>query len=76
MADDILDFLRERFNRLDAANAEMRAEIRELTTRVGRLERLTADLHGDFAMLSARIDRCAGSWSPLQSANPQTGFER
>ena len=57
MADDILDFLRERFNRVDRQLDEIKQTLADHTTRLSRLEREVANLHGDFATLSERIDR-------------------
>jgi len=64
MADDniILEHLRHIRQKVDTIE-EGQAELRD---RVGRLERNVADLHGDFAGISGRIDRLDSSVSEIR----------
>jgi|307.fasta_scaffold125843_3 chromosome segregation ATPase len=60
---EVLDYLRERFNRVDTQLAEIRTDIRDVRERVMRLEREAAvtrrdiaGLHTDWVSLSGRLD--------------------
>jgi predicted nuclease with TOPRIM domain len=54
---DILDFLRAQFARLHERHDKTDGDIADLKSRVGRLEITVADLHGDYARQSVRLDR-------------------
>ena len=61
---EVLDFLRVQFAQLNGRLDRIDLRLDELTQRVGRLERETAglrtkiaNLHGDFATHSTRLDR-------------------
>ena len=60
MADEIIDFLKERFNRLDQKLVEMQREIREQGQRITRLEQQMAQLsateQGHYATIMERLD--------------------
>ena len=67
MADEnptnVLDYLRERFNRVDNQLVEIRTELHDVKTRVIRLEREAsvtrrdiAGLHTDWVGMSERLD--------------------
>ena len=53
---EVLDFLRLRFDRVDARLVTIDRRLDELTTRVGRLERSVADLHVGLAERPLRAD--------------------
>jgi len=54
---EILDFLRERFARLDARLDGIAADIRDLKFRVTSIEQQLAGLRADLANQSLRMDR-------------------
>lgn len=60
MADEILDFLKERFNRVDKQLAELRHDVREHGSRISHLERqmaqFSASEQGHYAMIMERLD--------------------
>lgn len=60
MADEILDFLRERFNRVDTAISEMRRDIREHGQRISHLEQqmaqFSASEQGHYAVIMERLN--------------------
>lgn len=58
MADEnVLDYLREQFARVHARFDGIERTLAEHTVRLARLEREVANLHVDWADLSARLDR-------------------
>lgn len=56
MADVSLDLIQRMLQRSLDSSARIETGLGEIIERLGRLERLTADLHGDFAGQSVRID--------------------
>ncbi|HEY2538232.1 MAG TPA: hypothetical protein VGI28_01840 [Stellaceae bacterium] len=60
MADEILDFLKERFNRIDSQLAELRRDVREQGQRITRLEQqmaqMSASEQGHYAVIMERLD--------------------
>jgi hypothetical protein len=54
---EILDFMRQRFDRVDEQLHEIGADILDLKLRVTSLEIGMSKLHGDIARQSTRIDR-------------------
>ena len=56
MADVSLDLIQRMLQRSLDSTARIEVRLGEVIERLGRLERLTADLHGDFAGQSVRID--------------------
>lgn len=58
MADtEVLDFLRVRFDRIEGQLVDLKADMLDLKGRMTSLELAVAQLHGDFARQSLRIDR-------------------
>lgn len=53
MPDDVLDFLREQFSRVNAKIDEVRADVAEIKERLGFIE-------GQYASISRRVDRIGG----------------
>ena len=56
---EVLDFLRLRFARIEERMDKSDGRIDEVINRLGRVERLVADLHGQGAEHSVRMDRIA-----------------
>jgi hypothetical protein len=63
MADDLLDFMRAWRSEYNAAQAAQQRLLNEIISRLSRLEREVAalhgnvaGLHGDYAILSTRLD--------------------
>jgi uncharacterized protein YdcH (DUF465 family) len=60
MADEILDFLKERFNRIDRQLAELRHDVREHGQRITRLEQqmaqFSASEQSHYAVIMERFD--------------------
>jgi len=54
---DTESLILEHLRAIRSSQDDHSASLRELTDRAGRLERLTADLHTDFASISVRMDR-------------------
>jgi hypothetical protein len=57
---EILDFVRTQFAQLYVRLGKLDADMADLKARVGRVEMLVAELHGDFARQSVRFDRIEG----------------
>jgi hypothetical protein len=56
MSDDGADLILNILRAIRAEQAAQREKLDEIITRLGRLEREVAGLHGDYAGLSVRLD--------------------
>ena len=57
MADEILDFLRVSFARLNERIDRIEADMAEFRERLGHIEGQIAGIYGMYATLSSRMDR-------------------
>jgi hypothetical protein len=56
MSDDRADLILNILRAIRAEQAAQREKLDEIIVRLGRLEREVAGLHGDYAVLSVRLD--------------------